>query len=52
MHKQLGHELLQRGAVALHQGAHLGPDVEGRVQPLTQAPLMGDGGGGAPGQLL
>lgn len=53
VHKQLSHELLQRGSVALHQSAHLGPDVKGRVQtPLTERPLVGERGGGSSGQLL
>lgn len=53
VHKQLSHELLQGGPVALDQGGHLGPDVQGRVQAaLTQTALAGDSPGGSPGQLL
>ena len=52
VHKQLSHELLQGGAVALDQGAHLRPDVHGRIQALAQAALTRDRTRRAPGQLL
>lgn len=52
MDQQLGHELLQGGLVALDQQGHLGADVQGGVQPLSQAALPGQGGARAPGQAV
>ena len=43
VHKQLSHELLQGGPVALDQSAHLRLDVQCRIQALAQAALTGDG---------
>lgn len=52
VHKQLSHELLQGGPVALDQGAHLGPNVHGRIQALAQAALARDRTRRASRQLL
>ena len=52
VHQQLSHELLQGGSVALDQGAHLRPDIHGRIQALAQATLTRDRTRRAPGQLL